>query len=83
MCTEQLYPITHPIIFKTTNSNTRNPRIAEFLKAYKLVKEYGEEVDRIYNELESAGLHEPEYFCNAFVLQTVIDNKNYNYSDRY
>ena len=62
---------------------SRNPRIAEFLKAYKLVKEYGEEVDRIYNELESAGLHGPEYFCNAFVLQTVIDNKNYNYSDRY
>ena len=59
---------------------SRNPRIAEFLKAYKFVKEYGEGVDRMYNELESAGLHEPEYFCNAFILQTVIYNKNYNNS---
>lgn len=62
---------------------SRNPRIAEFLKAYKFVKEYGEGVDRMYNELESAGLHEPEYFCNAFILQTVIYNKNYQNSDRY
>ena len=62
---------------------SRNPRIAEFLKAYKFVKEYGEGVDRMYNELESAGLHEPEYFCNAFILQTVIYNKNYDNSDGY
>ena len=55
----------------------------KFLKAYKFVKEYGEGVDRMYNELESAGLHEPEYFCNAFILQTVIYNKNYNNSDGY
>lgn len=55
---------------------SRNPRIAEYLKAYKFVKEYGEGVDRMYNELESAGLHGPEYFCNAFILQTVIYNKN-------
>lgn len=59
---------------------SRNPRIAEFLKAYKFVKEYGEGVDRMYNELESAGLHEPEYFCNAFILQTIIYNKNYKNS---
>ena len=44
----------------------------------QFVKEYGEGVDRMYNELESAGLHEPEYFCNAFILQTVIYNKNKN-----
>ena len=62
---------------------SRNPRIAEFLKAYKFVKEYGEGVDRMYNELESAGLHEPEYFCNAFILQTVIYNKNNNNSNGY
>ena len=35
---------------------SRNPRIAEFLKAYKFVKEYGEGVDRMCNELESVGL---------------------------
>ena len=34
----------------------------------------------MYNELESAGLHEPEYFCNAFILQTIIYNKNYKNS---
>ncbi|MCI6243362.1 MAG: hypothetical protein PUF81_03150 [Lachnospiraceae bacterium] len=37
----------------------------------------------MYNEFESAGLHEPEYFCNAFILQTVIYNKNYNNSNGY
>lgn len=62
---------------------SRNPRIAEFLKAYKFVKEYGEGVNRMYNELMSAGLHEPEYFCNAFILQTVIYNKNYKKPDKY
>ena len=62
---------------------SRNPRIAEFLKAYKFVKEYGEGVDRMCNELESAGLHVPEYFSNAFILQTVIYNKNYEKTDSY
>ncbi|MCM1498242.1 MAG: putative DNA binding domain-containing protein [Clostridium sp.] len=54
---------------------SRNPRIAEFLKAYNFVKEYGEGVNRMCNELESAGLRVPEYYCNAFILQTVIYNK--------
>lgn len=54
---------------------SRNPRIAEFLKAYNFVKEYGEGVNRMCNELESAGLRMPEYYCNAFILQTVIYNK--------
>ena len=31
----------------------------------------------------NAGLHEPEYFCNAFILQTVIYNKNYKKPDKY
>ena len=35
----------------------------------------------MYNEFESAGLHEPEYFCNAFILQTVIYNKKYKNSN--
>ena len=53
---------------------SRNPRIAEFLKAYNFVKEYGEGVNRMCNELEKAGLRIPEYRCNAFMLQTVIYN---------
>ena len=53
---------------------SRNPRIAEFLKAYNFVKEYGEGVNRMCNELEKAGLRNPEYRCNAFMLQTIIRN---------
>lgn len=37
----------------------------------------------MYNELESVGVHELEYFCNAFILLTVIYNKNYKNSDGY
>ena len=53
---------------------SRNPRIAEFLKAYNFVKEYGEGVNRMCNELEKAGLRNPGYRCNAFMLQTIIRN---------
>ncbi len=54
---------------------SRNPKIAEFLKAYNFVKEYGEGVDRMYNELEAAGLQGPEYKLNAFMLQATVRNK--------
>ncbi|MCM1262022.1 MAG: putative DNA binding domain-containing protein [Butyrivibrio sp.] len=53
---------------------SRNPKIAEFLKAYDFVKEYGEGVDRMCKELEAAGQKYPEYYTNAFMLQTVIYN---------
>lgn len=53
---------------------SRNPKIAEFLKAYDFVKEYGEGVDRMCRELEAAGQKKPEYYTNAFMLQTVIYN---------
>ena len=57
---------------------SRNPKIAEFLKAYDFVKEYGEGVDRMCKELEAAGQKNPEYYTNAFMLQTVIyNNKKY------
>ncbi len=39
---------------------SRNPKIAEFLKAYDYVKEYGEGVDRMCKELEAAGQKNPE-----------------------
>ena len=55
---------------------SRNPKIAEFLKNYKFVKEFGEGVNRMCNELESAGLKDPVYYTNAFMLQAVIYNTN-------
>lgn len=53
---------------------SRNPKIADFLKAYEYVKEYGEGVDRMCKELEISGLQVPEYCSRAFMLQTVINN---------
>ena len=53
---------------------SRNPKIAEFLKNYKFVKEFGEGVNRMCNELEQVGLKDPLYRTNAFMLQTVIYN---------
>lgn len=40
---------------------SRNPKIAEFLKNYKFVKEFGEGVNRMCNELEQVGLKDPVY----------------------
>jgi len=54
---------------------SRNPKIAEFLKAYSYVKEYGEGVDRMCREMSEAGLQGPQYYTNAFLLQTVVYNK--------
>lgn len=51
-----------------------NPKIAEFLKNYKFVKEFGEGVNRMCNELEQVGLKDPAYHTNAFMLQAVIYN---------
>lgn len=55
---------------------SRNPKIAEFLKNYKFVKEFGEGVNRMCNELEQVGLKDPVYYTNAFMLQAVIYNSN-------
>ena len=54
---------------------SRNPKIAEFLRDYNFVKEYGEGVDRMCRELEAAGLQSPEYRVNAFMLQATIRNR--------
>ena len=53
---------------------SRTPKIAEFLKNYKFVKEFGEGVNRMCNELEQVGLKDPVYHTNAFMLQAVIYN---------
>lgn len=69
-----------PGLVKTNNIRhthfSRNPKIAEFLKAYSFVKEYGEGVDRMWKELEAIGLQGPEYRINAFMLQAIIRNNN-------
>jgi len=69
-----------PGLVKTDNIRhthfSRNPKIAEFLKAYSFVKEYGEGVDRMYKELEAVGLQGPEYRINAFMLQAIIRNNS-------
>ena len=54
---------------------SRNPKIAEFLRDYNFVKEFGEGVDRLCWYLEAAGLQSPEYRLNAFMLQATIRNR--------
>ena len=61
-----------PGLVKTDNIRhthfSRNPKIAEFLKVYSFVKEYGEGVDRMCKELEAVGLQDPEELVDAYVL---------------
>jgi ATP-dependent DNA helicase RecG len=56
---------------------SRNPEIAELLKEYGLVKESGEGVDRICQDMKAAGLPEPEYRQIWFMLSARLKNKNY------
>ncbi len=78
-------PGTLPGIVRLTNMRTthfsRNPKIAEFLQEYDYVKEFGEGVDRIYTEMETAGLPEPEYEINAFMLKVTVRNGSLSDSD--
>ena len=71
-----------PGIVRLTNLRTvhfsRNPKIAEFLHQYEYVKEFGEGVDRMFNEMENAGLPDPEYADNAFMLNVTIRNGKIN-----
>lgn len=53
---------------------SRNPKIAAFLHEYDYVQEFGEGVDRMYKEMEKAGLPEPEYQDVAFMLHATIRN---------
>lgn len=76
-------PGSLPGIVRLTNLRTihfsRNPKIAEFLHQYGYVKEFGEGVDRMFTEMESAGLPDPEYTDNAFMLNVTIRNgKHYS-----
>ncbi len=52
----------------------RNSHIAEYLKSYKYVKDFGEGVDRMCREMEEAGLPKPEYSQVAFILKATVKN---------
>lgn len=60
---------------------SRNPKIVELLNEYDLVKEFGEGVDRIYRDMKSAGLPEPEYRQSEFMLYITLKNKNWGKED--
>lgn len=47
------------------------------LHEYEYVREFGEGVDRMYREMEEAGLPEPEYKTVAFMVYVTIKNKKY------
>lgn len=49
-------------------------RIEAFLHEYDYVQEFGEGVDRMYKEMEKAGLPAPEYKDVAFMLHVTIRN---------
>lgn len=48
---------------------SRNPHIAQFLKAYEFVKEFGEGVDRMSREMEAVDMWPPTYHLDAFILK--------------
>lgn len=54
---------------------SRNPKIAAFMRANKLVKEFGEGVDRMYRELEEGGFPEPSFKQVAFMIKASIWEK--------
>lgn len=60
---------------------SRNPKIAALLHEYDYVQEFGEGVDRMYREMEQAGLPAPEYRNNAFMLNATIRNNYQNNRD--
>ena len=65
-----------PGIVRTDNIRhthfSRNPKIAEYLKAYDYVKEFGEGVDRMCRELSAVGTKEPQYHLVAFIMKATV-----------
>lgn len=55
----------------------RNSHIAEYLKDYKYVKDFGEGVDRMYREMEASGLPVPEYRQDTFILKAMVKNSGF------
>ncbi|MBQ0081404.1 MAG: winged helix-turn-helix transcriptional regulator [Alistipes sp.] len=55
---------------------SRNPKIAQYLKAYKYVKEFGEGMDRICRELNANHTSTPKVHLDAFILKISINKSN-------
>ena len=51
---------------------SRNPKIAQFLKAYDFVKEFGEGVDRMCRELEANGTSHLSFHLDDFILKITV-----------
>ena len=51
---------------------SRNPKIAQFLKAYDFVKEFGEGVDRMCRELEVNGTSHLSFHLDDFILKITV-----------
>ena len=51
---------------------SRNPKIAQFLKAYDFVKEFGEGVDRVCRELEANGTPHLSFHLDDFILKITV-----------
>ena len=56
---------------------SRNPKIFEFLREYEYVKEFGEGVDRMFREMEAAGLPAPEYRTVEFMVYATLKNQKW------
>ena len=74
-------PGTLPGIVRLNNMRethfSRNPKIASLLHEYEYVREFGEGIDRMYIEMRQAGLPEPEYRTEAFMVYATIKNKRF------
>ena len=51
---------------------SRNPKIAQFLKAYDFVKEFGEGVDRMCRELEANDTSHLSFHLDDFILKITV-----------
>ncbi|WP_315392587.1 RNA-binding domain-containing protein [Prevotella denticola] len=51
---------------------SRNPKIAQFLKTYDFVKEFGEGVDRMCRELEANGTPYLSFHLDDFILKITV-----------
>lgn len=51
---------------------SRNPKIADYLKSYDYVKEFGEGVDRMCREMSDAGGREPQYCLDSFIMKATV-----------
>ena len=61
---------------------SRNPKIAQYLKAYKYVKEFGEGMDRIYRELNVNNAIAPKVHLDAFILKITINKSEVGVSEK-